>query len=48
MNNLERYFSKKDLEKIRKCDDLYLKSSTLVRTLFKDKIDKEKNRTLVT
>lgn len=42
MNNLERYFSKEDLEKIRRCDDLYLKSSTLVRTLFKDKIDKEK------
>lgn len=40
MNNLERYFSKEDLEKIRRCDDLYLKAAILVRVLFKDKVDK--------
>ena len=40
MNNLERYFEKEDLEKVRRCNDLYLKAFTLVEVLFKDKIDK--------
>ena len=42
-NNLELYIDKDDLDKIRKCDDLYLKSAILVRILFKDKIDKSKD-----
>lgn len=40
MNNLELYIDKESLNKIRKCDDLYLKSAVLVRILFKDKKDK--------
>lgn len=40
MNNLERYINKDDLDKIRKCDDIYLKSAVLVKILFKDKKDK--------
>jgi len=40
MNQLELYIDKSDLDKIRECDDLYLKSSVLVRTLFKDIKDK--------
>ena len=40
MNNLELYIDKDDLSKIKKCDDLYLKSAILVRILFQDKKDK--------
>lgn len=43
MNNLELYLGKETLEKIRECDDLYLKSAILVRILFKDKTDKSGN-----
>lgn len=43
MSNLERYLGKETLEKIRECDDLYLKSAMLVRILFKDKTDKSGN-----
>lgn len=43
MNHLELYFDKEDLEKIKKCDDIYLKSAVLVRTLFNDKVDKAGN-----
>lgn len=40
INHLELYINKDDLDKIRKCDDLYLKSAVLVRILFRDKKDK--------
>lgn len=40
INHLEFYMSRETLNKIRKCDDLYLKSAVLVRILFKDKKDK--------
>lgn len=36
MNHLELYIEKNDLEKIRNCEDVYLKSAVLVRILFKD------------
>ena len=39
-NNLELYIDKNDLDKIRKCDDLYLKSAIIVRIIFKNKMDK--------
>lgn len=39
-NNLLKYFSKNDLDKIKECDDLYLKASVIVRKLFNDKVDK--------
>ena len=37
MNHLEFYMSRNTLNKIKKCDDIYLKSAILVRILFKDK-----------
>lgn len=40
INHLELYIDKNDLDRIRKCDDLYLKSAVLVRILFKEKKDK--------
>lgn len=40
MNHLELYIDKDDLDKIKNCDDLYLKSAVLVRILFKNKKDK--------
>lgn len=40
MNNLERYISKSKFNNIKNCNDLYLKSETLVQILFKDKLDK--------
>lgn len=40
MNHLELYIDKDDLNKIKNCDDLYLKSAVLVWILFKDKKDK--------
>lgn len=40
MNQLELYIDKDDLDKIKSCDDVFLKSAVLVRILFKDKIDK--------
>jgi len=40
INHLEFYISSSELNKIRKCDDIYLKSAVLVRILFKDKKDK--------
>lgn len=39
-NHLLNYFSMEDLEKIKECDDLYLKATIIVRRLFKDKKDK--------
>lgn len=39
MNHLELYMEKSDLQKIRECEDLYLKSATLVRILFLNKTD---------
>ncbi len=39
MNHLELYIEKKDLQKIRECEDVYLKSAVLVRILFKDRKD---------
>ena len=39
MNHLELYMEKIDLEKIRNCEDLYLKSFVLVQILFKDRKD---------
>ena len=43
MSNLLRYISYGDYLKIKECDDIYLKSSVLVRILFKDKKDKSGN-----
>ena len=40
INHLEFYMSRDTLDKVKKCDDLYLKSAVLVRLLFKDKKDK--------
>lgn len=40
MNNLELYLGKDGLEKLKKIDDLYLKSQSLVIILFKEKFDK--------
>lgn len=40
INHLEFYMSRETLNKIKKCDDLYLKSAMLVRILFKNKKDK--------
>lgn len=39
MNHLELYIEKSDLEKIKNCRYIYLKSAVLVRILFKDKKD---------
>ncbi len=39
-NHLRKYFSREDLEKIKTCDDAYLKASVLVRRLFQNKKDK--------
>lgn len=39
MNHLELYIEKEDLEKIRECEDVYLKSAVLVRILFRDRKD---------
>lgn len=40
INHLGFYMSKETLNKIKKCDDIYLKSATLVRILFRDRKDK--------
>lgn len=40
VNHLELYMSRETLDKIRQCDDIYLKSAVLVRMLFRDKKDK--------
>lgn len=40
MNYLELYIDRDDLNKIRQCDDIYLKSAVLVSILFKDRKDK--------
>lgn len=40
INHLEFYISRETLNKIKKSDDLYLKSAILVRILFKNKKDK--------
>lgn len=40
INHLEFYMSRETLNRIKKCDDLYLKSAVLVRMLFRDKKDK--------
>lgn len=42
-NNLELYIDKDDLDKIRKCEDLYLKSAIIVSVVFDGKIDKSKD-----
>ena len=39
MNHLELYIEKNDLQKIRECEDVYLKSAVLVRILFRDRKD---------
>lgn len=39
MNHLELYMEKETLEKIQKCDDLYLKCSVLIRILFRNRND---------
>lgn len=39
MNHLELYIEGKDLQKIRECRDVYLKSDALVQILFKDRKD---------
>ena len=40
VNHLQFYMSKETLDKISKCDDIYLKSAVLVRILFRDRKDK--------
>lgn len=40
INHFELYMSRQTLNKIKKCDDLYLKSAVLIRILFKDRKDK--------
>lgn len=40
INHLELYMPKETLDKIKECDDIYLKATTLVRMLFRDKKDK--------
>ena len=42
-NNLLNYFSKEQLEKISKIDDLYFKAQIIITILFKDKVDKAGN-----
>ena len=39
-NNLLKYFSQEQLEKISKIDNLYLKAQIIITILFKDKVDK--------
>ena len=39
MNHLERYIAREELESIKECEDLYLKSLTLVSYLFQDRRD---------
>lgn len=39
-NHLLNCFSKESLEKLKECDDEYLKAAVIVRKLFKDKTDK--------
>jgi len=39
MNHLELYIDKEDLQKIRECEDVYLKSAVLVRILFRNRKD---------
>ena len=40
MNNLLKYFSKEELQKITNMDNLYLKAKVIVEEIFKEKVDK--------
>lgn len=39
-NHLLNYFDRESLEKLKQCDDSYLRAAVIVRKLFKDKKDK--------